>query len=139
MGDVYTNAPMFNAATRHLSQYLKGILSQVDSSREIRILEIGAGTGGTTDALLKNLITVPNLRFKYTFTDLSSGLLAMARKKFKEYNFMEYQVLDIEQDPKPGMLGRYDIILSSNCMRPEISSSLPPTSGNFCDRTEFFA
>ncbi|KAL2702177.1 hypothetical protein AAEP93_006475 [Penicillium crustosum] len=116
MGDVYTNAPMFNAATRHLSQYLKGILSQVDSSREIRILEIGAGTGGTTDALLKNLITVPNLRFKYTFTDLSSGLLAMARKKFKEYNFMEYQVLDIEQDPKPGMLGRYDIILSSNCI-----------------------
>lgn len=116
MGDVYTNAPMFNAATRHLSEYLKGILGQVDSSREIRILEIGAGTGGTTDALLKSLTTVPNLRFKYTFTDLSSGLLAMARKKFKQYNFIEYQVLDIEQDPKSGMLGQYDIILSSNCI-----------------------
>ncbi|KAJ5181613.1 Acyl transferase/acyl hydrolase/lysophospholipase [Penicillium cf. viridicatum] len=116
MGDVYTNAPMFNAATRHLSEYLKGVLGRVDSSREIRILEIGAGTGGTTDAVLKSLTAVPNLRFKYTFTDLSSGLLAMARKKFKQYNFMEYQVLDIEQDPKSGMLGQYDIILSSNCI-----------------------
>ncbi|KGO47180.1 Acyl transferase/acyl hydrolase/lysophospholipase [Penicillium expansum] len=116
MGDVYTNAPMFNAATRHLSEYLAGVLGGLDTSREIRILEIGAGTGGTTKALLSTLTAVPNLRLKYTFTDLSSGLLALARKKFKEYNFMEYQVLNIEQDPSPGMLGQYDIIISSNCI-----------------------
>lgn len=116
MADVYTNAPMFNAATRHLSEYLVGVLGRLDTSRQIRILEIGAGTGGTTKALLNQLTDVPGLRLEYTFTDLSSGLLTLARKKFKQYNFMKYQVLNIEQDPTPEMLGQYDIIISSNCI-----------------------
>ncbi|KUL81855.1 hypothetical protein ZTR_09738 [Talaromyces verruculosus] len=116
MEDVYTNAPMFNAATRHLAQYLTGLLGRVDTLHEIRILEIGAGTGGTTKALLGQLTAVPGLRFEYTFTDLSSSLLALARKKFKHYNFMKYQTLNIEQTPGTEMLGQYDIIISSNCI-----------------------
>jgi SAM-dependent methyltransferase/acyl carrier protein len=116
MEDVYTNAPMFNAATRHLAQYLTGLLGRVDSLHEIKILEIGAGTGGTTKALLSQLTAVPGLRFEYTFTDLSSSLLALARKKFKHYTFMKYQTLNIEQTPGVEMLGQYDIIISSNCI-----------------------
>ncbi|KAJ5890374.1 Acyl transferase/acyl hydrolase/lysophospholipase [Penicillium subrubescens] len=116
MEDVYTNAPMFNAATRHLAQYLTGLLGRADSLHEIKILEIGAGTGGTTKALLSQLTAVPGLSFEYTFTDLSSSLLALARKKFKHYNFMKYQTLNIEQSPGAEMLGQYDIIISSNCI-----------------------
>ena len=116
MEDVYTNAPMFNAATRHLSQYLVGVLGRLDTSYKIRILEIGAGTGGTTKALLNQLTAVPGLRFEYTFTDLSSSLLTLARKKFKHYDFLKYQVLNIEQTPAPDMLGQYDIIISTNCI-----------------------
>ncbi|KAJ5787613.1 CAZyme family CE10 [Penicillium paradoxum] len=116
MEDVYTNAPMFKAATNHLAQYLVGVLGRLDTTREIKILEIGGGTGGTTKALLSQLTAVPGLRFQYTFTDLSSGLLTLARKKFKHYSFMKYQVLNVEQTPSSEMLGQYDIILSSNCV-----------------------
>ncbi|KAJ5388986.1 Acyl transferase/acyl hydrolase/lysophospholipase [Penicillium cataractarum] len=116
MEDVYTNAPMFNAATRHLAQYLTGLLGRVDTLHQVKILEIGAGTGGTTKALLDQLTAVPGLRFEYTFTDLSSSLLALARKKFKHFNFMKYQTLNVEQTPGAEMLGQYDIIISSNCV-----------------------
>jgi SAM-dependent methyltransferase/acyl carrier protein len=116
MEDVYTYAPMFNAATRHLAQYLTALLARGDTLHEVKILEIGAGTGGTTKALLSQLTALPGLRFEYTFTDLSSSLLALARKKFKHYNFMKYQTLNIEQTPGLEMLEQYDVIISSNCI-----------------------
>ncbi|KAL2826216.1 hypothetical protein BDW59DRAFT_161055 [Aspergillus cavernicola] len=116
MTDVYSNAPMFKAATMHLAQYLKDILVQSGSKREIKILEIGAGTGGTTAYLLKELASVPGLNIQYTFTDISSSLVTLARKRFKAYGFMYYTTLDIEQDPSPEIQGQYDIILSSNCI-----------------------
>jgi phospholipid N-methyltransferase len=34
----------------------------MDTTREINILEIGGGTGGTTKALLNQLTAVPGLR-----------------------------------------------------------------------------
>ncbi|KAL8724681.1 MAG: hypothetical protein Q9166_007815 [cf. Caloplaca sp. 2 TL-2023] len=115
MTDVYTNAPMFKAGTIILAQYLSDIFRKSNSHREIRILELGAGTGGTTSYLLKSLVQC-HQKFRYTFTDLSSSLVAAAKKKFKQHDFMEFVTLDIEQEPTTQHLGRYDIILSTNCI-----------------------
>ncbi|KAJ6155237.1 hypothetical protein N7470_005803 [Penicillium chermesinum] len=125
IGDVYTHAPMFFSATMHLTQFLRSVLSNCDPSRQIKILEIGAGTGGTTGFLLSQLADISELKFQYTFTDLSSSLITLARKKFKAYNFIHYTTLDIDRDPPQNMLGQYDIILSSNCVHatPNISRS----------------
>ncbi|KAJ5748649.1 uncharacterized protein N7511_010345 [Penicillium nucicola] len=116
IGNVYTHAPMFLSATMHLTQLLRDVLSKADPGREIKILEIGAGTGGTTGFLLAQLADVCGLRFQYTFTDISSSLIALARKKFQKYNFMRYTILNVDQDPPKEMLGQYDVILSSNCV-----------------------
>ncbi|KAL4920478.1 Alpha/Beta hydrolase protein [Aspergillus aurantiobrunneus] len=116
MGDVYANPPMFKAATMHLAQYLRDLLPLLPTGRWVKILEIGAGTGGTTNYLLSQLAAVPGLRFEYTFTDISSSLVTLARKKFKEYSFMKYTTLNIEQDPPKELLGQYDIIISTNCV-----------------------
>ncbi|KAL2802294.1 hypothetical protein BJX63DRAFT_438016 [Aspergillus granulosus] len=118
MTDVYSNAPMFKAATMHLASYLKNLLLQHVSvcHRVIKVLEIGAGTGGTTDYLITQLAAVPGLNFQYTFTDLSSSLVTLARKRFKAHGFMSYMTMDIERDPPQELLGQYDIILSSNCI-----------------------
>lgn len=113
--DVYTNAPMFKAATMLLAQYLAGLLQRSAGNRRIRILELGAGTGGTTKYLVKKL-QAAGRDFTYTFTDLSPSLVAAARRKFSDCPFMEYEVMDIEKQPDARFLGVFDIVVSSNCI-----------------------
>ncbi|KAH6617173.1 hypothetical protein F5144DRAFT_660065 [Chaetomium tenue] len=111
LGDVYTHAPMFKAGTLFLTRFLAQTLTQhlADHSGrgEIRILELGAGTGGTTSHLLEHLAASGlGHKLRYTFTDLSASL----------YPFMEYAVLDIEQSPPAHLLGRFDMVISTNCI-----------------------
>ena len=115
MTDVYTNAPMFKAGTILLAQYLADVFEQLDSNREIKILEIGAGTGGTTSIVVE-MLAGRKQKVQYTFTDLSSSLVMAAKKRFARYGFMEYATLDIEQAPASQRLGQYDIIISTNCI-----------------------
>ena len=115
--DVYTNAPMFKTGTLLLAQYLSTVLQRLGDRRELKILELGAGTGGTSKHLIETLAGLgPEYKFSYTFTDLSSSLVAAARRKFAKWPFMHYTVLDIEKDPSPELAGTYDIILSVNCI-----------------------
>ncbi|RYO80319.1 hypothetical protein DL764_009910 [Monosporascus ibericus] len=117
LGDVYTNAPMFKTGTLLLARYLSSVLERVGGRCELRILELGAGTGGTSRHVIEALSALgPNYKFSYTFTDLSASLVANARRSFSKWPFMHYAVLDIEKDPEPQFLGSYDIILSTNCI-----------------------
>ncbi|RMZ75270.1 hypothetical protein DV737_g5363, partial [Chaetothyriales sp. CBS 132003] len=128
--DVYTNAPMFKTGTLLLGQYLSSALERLGSGREVRILELGAGTGGTTKHLVQKLTGLGTKhRFSYTFTDLSSSLVAAARRKFAKWSFMHYAVLDIE-DPEPQFTGAYDIIISTNCIHA--TKDLVQSTSNIC-------
>ena len=113
--DVYTNAPMFKTGTLMLAQYLTDVIDHFGDTREINILELGAGTGGTTKYLIESLADTKH-KFSYTFSDLSSSLVAAAKRKFAKYPFMNYTVLDIERHPEPQFVGAYDIIISTNCI-----------------------
>ena len=115
MTDVYTNAPMFKSGTIVLGQYLSKLFETIDRNRELRILEVGAGTGGTTGYLV-DMLARRGRKFQYTFTDLSVSLVTAVKKKFARYEFMKFITLDIEQEPTSRRLGRYDIIISTNCI-----------------------
>ena len=115
--DVYTDAPMFKTGTLFLAQYLSMVVKRVGTGRELKILELGAGTGGTSKHVIETLAGLGSeYKFAYTFTDLSTSLVAAARRKFSKWPFMQYTVLDIEQDPGSQFVGAYDIILSVNCV-----------------------
>jgi acyl transferase domain-containing protein/NADPH:quinone reductase-like Zn-dependent oxidoreductase/SAM-dependent methyltransferase/acyl carrier protein len=81
----------------------------------VRVLEIGAGTGGTTTHIAALL---PADRVSYTFTDLSPFFVARARERFAAYPFMRYLSLNIEHDPTTQGLvqGSYDIIVAANVL-----------------------
>ncbi|KIA75610.1 polyketide synthase [Aspergillus ustus] len=84
----------------------------------MRILEIGAGTGGTTLLALQALTSFNGepMYGSYTFTDVSSGFFAAAKERFAQYPAIEFKVLDIERDPdSQGFdVGSYDLIIASN-------------------------
>jgi SAM-dependent methyltransferase len=71
------------------------------SKPNLRVLEVGAGTGASTRTILKDLAPSDEriLYSKYTFTDISAGLLFAAKENFKTFPNMEYATLDISQDP----------------------------------------
>ncbi|KAL2069774.1 hypothetical protein VTL71DRAFT_14453 [Oculimacula yallundae] len=100
----------------------KYIQSLAHKRPELRIFEVGAGTGGTTKIILEALggreETSCRLR-TYTFTDISSGFFEAASKDFEAWeSFLEYKVINIEQDiAKQGAeLGTYDVVVANNVL-----------------------
>lgn len=68
--------------------------------QEVTILEIGAGTGATTDAVLEHLKTC-NLQeriFRYWYTDLSEYFLHKAQERYENEAWMVTGILDMEKD-----------------------------------------
>lgn len=115
--DVYNNSPMWLTGTKVLANFFTKALSRNRvGSATINILELGAGTGGTTRHILDTLSSL-GIDFKYTFTDISSSLVGAAKRMFAHYgDKMEYAVLDIEKSPPKDKIGRYHVVLSSNCI-----------------------
>jgi SAM-dependent methyltransferase len=95
----------------------------------MKILEIGGGTGSTTEQILPAIISHEGVRMysKYTFTDITPGFCNSARERFKDHQGLEFKVLDIEKDPaEQGFeLGSFDIIIASNVFHA--TSSLQKT------------
>ncbi|KAJ5190103.1 Acyl transferase/acyl hydrolase/lysophospholipase [Penicillium cf. griseofulvum] len=74
--NVYANAPIFETGTVSLTQYLLAVFQAFGERRPIRVLELGAGTGGTTNRLVEALI-ITGKEFEYTFTDISASLSSL--------------------------------------------------------------
>ncbi|RWA14363.1 hypothetical protein EKO27_g754 [Xylaria grammica] len=113
--NVYTDSPIFKMCTLPFAEYLVGVLQNTDPSQEIRILELGAGTGGTTKHLIERLAATDR-NFTYTFTDLSPSLVAAARRRFAKYPFMKFEVIDMEKEPDKKFHGAFDIIFGASCI-----------------------
>jgi SAM-dependent methyltransferase len=96
----------------------------------LKILEIGAGTGGTTAGVLEDLKSAGGMRLysQYSFTDISAGFFVTAKDRFKQYEGVEYSVLDITKDPaEQGFeLGSYDLVLATNVLHatPHLQATL---------------
>lgn len=102
------------------------------SQPTLRVLEIGAGTGGTTAHILSALQSDTGARTfqTYMYTDISAGFFPAAKEKFKEFAGLEYKVLDISKDiEEQGFdVGAYDIVVASNVLHA--TPSLHETLGN---------
>jgi len=98
----------------HFSKWLARTTSQIAHRYpQMDILEIGAGTGGATKSILKEL----GLDFgSYTFTDISTGFFEKAQETFAPFrNRMMFRAFNADQDPESqGFIPHsYDLIVAS--------------------------
>jgi amino acid adenylation domain-containing protein len=97
--------------------------------RRLRIVEVGAGTGGATGALLDAL---PEAARHYRFTDVSPAFLTAAQRKFAGAGLVT-ALLDIERDPAAQGFapGCADVVLAANVLHAtaDLGATLKHISG----------
>ena len=83
--------------------------------RGLRILEIGAGTGGLASYILPLL--EPGLH-RYVFSDASGAFFAAAQQKLAAWPDVEYAVYNLDKDPVDQDLtpGSFDFIVGTNVL-----------------------
>ncbi|MEM7530533.1 MAG: SDR family NAD(P)-dependent oxidoreductase [Chloroflexota bacterium] len=110
---LYQNAPNAQTMNSLVAQAIEQIVATLPINQGIRILEVGAGTGGTTASILPML---PVEYTDYVYTDIGQSLLNRARDIFADYPFITYRRLDIEQDPVAQGFGehQYDLVIAAN-------------------------
>ncbi|KAL4882439.1 hypothetical protein BJY04DRAFT_217349 [Aspergillus karnatakaensis] len=117
---IYGNEPHNIAGYKLMGEFMRRLVANVLPSAEkegatLKILEMGAGTGGGTKWFLPLLAALP-IPVEYTFSDISPAFLAQARRKFRDYNFVRYCVHDIEKPPAEELQGQFHIIIASNAV-----------------------
>jgi acyl transferase domain-containing protein/acyl carrier protein len=112
---IYEGGPAARAFNALVRRAVETAVAALPATRGLRVLEIGAGTGATTAALLPALAPVTT---EYVFTDLSPLFLARAGERFHDTPFLTCRSLDIEGDPEAQgfTAGTFDLVVAANVL-----------------------
>jgi acyl transferase domain-containing protein/SAM-dependent methyltransferase/NAD(P)-dependent dehydrogenase (short-subunit alcohol dehydrogenase family)/acyl carrier protein len=122
---MYREAPVLRFFNGLMERLVSSAGHRSQGERRLRVLEVGAGTGGTTSCLLPVL---PAERTEYLYTDVSEAFLSGAREKFADFRFLDYRRLDIDADPEGQgyAAGSFDIVVAANVLHatPDLRKSV---------------
>jgi pyochelin synthetase len=104
--------------SRYLNRIVTAAIQQIAAWRgggKLRVLEVGAGVGGTSLGLIPGLADFDT---EYLFTDVSQFFLNNASERFGEYPWVRYGLFDINQDYRRQGLSSnsFDTILCANVL-----------------------
>lgn len=119
----YAEWPLNKALYEQMEDFLTRISEKLvlqtgpeSTHTPLRILEMGAGTGGTTRKLVQ-LLAKLNVPIEYTFTDLTPSFVAAARKIWgQQFPWMKFRVHDIEKAPEHDLQGTQHFVIASNAV-----------------------
>ncbi len=113
---IYGNSPVSRLMNQRVAEAINLTLNNFSPSiNPYKIIEIGGGTGATSETILNNL----NLnRVSYSFSELSPFLLNQARQKFQSKYNLNFHQLDIEKSPiSQGISSHsYHIVVAANVL-----------------------
>ncbi|KUJ09018.1 lovastatin nonaketide synthase [Mollisia scopiformis] len=113
LGRLYTEGRGFAACNENIAEFMRKISHK---HPRIKILEIGAGTGGTTRSVLD---AIGSSYLSYTYTDISAGFFEKAARRFADHSpRMDFKTFNVEEDPVDQGFGKgpYDVIIAANVL-----------------------
>jgi hypothetical protein len=122
-----------------LARYLEYL---AHNKTNIKILEVGAGTGSATRTFLESLCPrtdqdtpgSPSSLSEYHFTDISAGFLDRARQRFSKWSdLVQFKLLNIELDPEAQGFqpGSYDLVVATHVSSQEVPLRYRTENGLF--------
>ncbi|MFJ5483609.1 polyketide synthase [Pectobacterium actinidiae] len=113
---LYAENPAAQCVVRNVERIVRTVAEQhAQGNGKLRVMEVGAGTGATTGAVLAAL--GERLR-SYRFTDVSTFFLDEARKRFAAHEGMAYGLFDINLPVSYAMhpVEGYDLVVAAQVM-----------------------
>lgn len=113
------NIYQMNLVGRHYNGIYAGMMEEIARNRNsdtpLRILEVGAGAGSASSSVLPVLDPENTV---YHYTDVSTFFTNEAKVTFKEFAFVDYGILDINQDPvlQGYTPESFDVIIASSVL-----------------------
>ena len=113
MEAIYRDAPMGRTFNELVGRAVASAVAATPAGRPLRILEIGAGSGATTDSVLAGLDDRP---IDYLFTDISPAFTVKARERFRANPSVRFATFDAAAEPTGQGLdpGSFDLIVAAN-------------------------
>jgi len=113
---LYGESPFARVYNRLAGESVERALRNIRPGQRVRIIEVGAGTGGTTRYVLPALKNRDDV--EYVFTDLGGLFLHNARERFKDYANVRFESLDIDASPIDQGFAphQFDIVVASNVL-----------------------
>ncbi|MFD9735286.1 class I SAM-dependent methyltransferase [Umezawaea sp. NPDC059074] len=93
---------------------LGGIAARWPAGRTLRVLEVGAGTGATTDRVLPALAAT-GVEVDYLYTDVSRYFLDRAADRLRAYSWVRFDRVDIDADPVYAT-GSFDVVIGGGVL-----------------------
>ncbi|HEX8702424.1 MAG TPA: beta-ketoacyl synthase N-terminal-like domain-containing protein [Myxococcaceae bacterium] len=120
--NVYRGNPIadfFNTRTAEaVEKAVAARLAELPADGVVHLLELGAGTGGTTAGILERLAPYAQ-RVSYTYSDVSLGFRSFAERFAERVPSLSWALVDIERDPaaqREVPINHYHVVIASNVL-----------------------
>ncbi|AJC62132.1 non-ribosomal peptide synthetase [Streptomyces sp. 769] len=111
----FTDSLIVRCLNRAAAALLRQAALDADGERPLRVLEVGAGVGGTSVGAFDALA---GRQVEYVFTDVSQFFLNEAQERFAGVPFVDYALFDMNGDYRAQGFepNSFDVVLAANVM-----------------------